>query len=122
MKSMVTTQSQANISSFGSTPQFVSRIFTDLSGRQFRMTFLVAVVNGELKGQLVSVQPISVSHLQLTGETLNDLQTREGIVCLPIYCPKKKAETAYVPGFTPVISPYTELFFFTSQPTRAPSF
>jgi hypothetical protein len=94
------------------TPQFLSRVFTDQKGRQFRMTFLVAVVGGELKGRLVSVEPIANS---LRG-------TSEGVICLPITCNSEKPDTEFVSPYIPVVSPYTELFFFTSQPTRAPSF
>lgn len=97
--------------------QFISRIFTDITGQQFRLTFFVSIVNGEAKGHLVSAQPISTSaHLRLAG-TCSD----STIFCLPIACPQKEIETAYIPAYTPVVSPFTELFFFTSQPTRAPS-
>lgn len=98
--------------------QFLSRIFTDLSGQQFRLTFFVTIVNGEPRGHLVSAQPISTpAHLRLSGSCASS----QGF-CLPIACPKNEVETAYIPSYTPIVSPYTELFFFTSQPTRAPSY
>lgn len=97
--------------------QFISRIFTDQIGQQFRLTFFVTIIAGEPKGHLVSVQPISsTSSLRLSG----NCEPIKGF-CLPIACPNKKTETVYVPIFTPIVSPFTELFFFTSQPTRAPS-
>lgn len=96
-----------------SIPQFISRNFTDCNGRQFRLTFLVAIVNGELKGRLVSAEPIG-SQLSLEG--------RSGSFCLPISCAEKKITTEYVPAYVPVASPYFSLeFLINSQPTRAPS-
>ncbi len=89
--------------------QFIEKVFTDVNGRQFRMVFLVAIVNGEVKGRLVSVQPIA-SSIKYSG-----------IPCLPVSCPKNTTVTEYVAAFTPVVSPYNELLFFVSQPTRAPS-
>ena len=100
--------------------RFVSRVFTDYSGRQFRMTCVVAVVNGELKGRLVSVQPLAKAYA-LKG-LVSENGGRTSVECLPIYCPEKKSETIYTPAYAPIVSPYTELYFFTSQPTRAPSF
>ena len=98
-------------------PQLIERIFTDQHGRQFRMVFMVAVVDGELKGKLVSVQPISAASHKLNGAVSS------GTICLPISCSVKKAETIYVADFAPVVSPYVSLeSLMTSQPTRAPSF
>ncbi len=95
--------------------KFISKIFTDCSGRQFRLTFLVAVVNGELKGRLVSAEPLAQTANVLTGSV------SDGAFCLPITFSNKKPATEYVSDFAPVVSPYIELYFFTSQPTRAPS-
>jgi hypothetical protein len=92
--------------------RLISRIFTDQNGRTFRLTFFVAVVNGELKGSLVSAQPLSKNE-NITGQGT--------VLCLPISCPKVVAETPFVSAYAPVVSPFSELFFFTSQPTRAPS-
>lgn len=98
-----------------SQPQFISRIFTDVSGRQFRLNFFVAVIDGEIRGHLLSVQPISSSVGLLVGEVA------EGTICLPIVCSENKPATVYISPFISVVSPYTELYFFNSQPTRAPS-
>lgn len=91
---------------------FVEKIMTDRAGRQFRMVFLVALVDGEVKGRLVSVQPLAQESFKNTAE----------VVCLPVICPKNETVTEYIAPAVPVVSPYNELFFFTSQPTRAPSF
>ena len=104
--------------SAASTPQLIERIFTDQHSRRFKMTFLVAVVDGEIKGKLVSVQPLSQSTLKLRGSSV-----ASGIICLPIGCSNKKGDTKYVSAFAPIVSPYVSLeFLMTSQPTRAPSF
>lgn len=101
-------------------PQFLSRAFTDLSGRQFRLTFFVTLVNGEVRGRLVSAERISEAaprkpHL--------GSRTSETILCLPISCHCNIPETAYTPAYAPVASPYYSAFEFLihSQPTRAPS-
>ncbi len=98
-------------------PQLVEKIFTDQFGRQFRMVFLVTVIDGELKGRLVSAEQLSANSPRLQGTTSEASE----ILSLPIFEMQKEVVTEYVPAFTPVVSPYTELFFFTSQPTRAPS-
>ncbi len=100
--------------------QFLSRVFTDASGQQFRLTFFVTEVDGEVRGNLVSAQPLArASRLALAGDCTNTSTCP--VFCLPISAPKKELETAYIPAYTPIVSPFTELFFFTSQPTRAPS-
>lgn len=91
-------------------PQFVTRVFSDKNGRLYRFTFLVAFVNGEMKGQLVSAEPVSGTY------------SNGQIFALPICFTVKKPETTYVFSFAPVASPYfsTE-FLINTQPTRAPS-
>jgi len=112
-KAMLTTHSRS---------QFISRNFTDLSGRSFRLTFLVAIVDGELKGRLVSAQPLSHSSShQLNGRVANTCPASANAFCLPIFASTQSPETEFIPAYTPIVSPYTELYFFTSQPTRAPS-
>ena len=97
--------------------RLVSHIFTDQSGVTFRLTFFVTVVNGEVKGKLVSAERVSGGPTSRISRKMS-----ESNFCLPISCPKVVADTAYIPAYALVVSPYTELFFFTSQPTRAPSF
>lgn len=112
--------------------QFISRIFSDATGRQFRLTFLVAIVNGEVRGHLVSAEPVSkapstpldknsglrrASNYQLTGAV------SDGSFCLPIICNNKKPATTYVSSLKPIATPYFSLeFLINSQPTRAPSY
>jgi hypothetical protein len=100
-------------------PQFLSRVFTDCSGRQFRLTFFVAVVDGEVRGRLVSAEPISASIARLTGDASDG-----SVLCLPITCDSKKPATEYIPAFAPIVSPFFSSleFLIHSQPTRAPSF
>ena len=95
--------------------QLVEKTFTDRSGRQFRMVFLVAVVDGELKGRLVSV-----SEVRPRG-SLSGGPTSETILCLPISISRNEVVTEYIPAYAPIVSPFNELYFFVSQPTRAPS-
>jgi hypothetical protein len=103
----------------GSTPQFMSRLFCDRNGRQFRLTFLVTVINGEFKGRLICAEPISSSVAKLTG---NVSDGSNGVFYLPITCDEAKPATKYVSAFAPVASPYFSLeFLINSQPTRAPS-
>ena len=100
-------------------PQFLSKIFTDASGRQFRLTFFVAMVDGELKGHLVSAEFLQkTSAAALPGEV-----SIFSNLCLPESCHNKIPETLYAPAFAPVVSPFfSQLeFLIHSQPTRAPS-
>lgn len=86
--------------------QFVTKILTSPSGEQFRVVFLVAVVNGEVKAQVVSATPVKVA----------------ANLCLPL---QKNSENFVVSTNSQkeTFSPYfNSLFFFNSQPTRAPSF
>lgn len=82
--------------------QFVTKILTSATGEQFKVVFLVALVNGEVKAQVISATPLSIPCL---GE------------------PKTKAPVSftYTPSFFEKLSFFNELFFFNSQPTRAPS-
>jgi hypothetical protein len=96
-------------------PQFISRVFTDRYGRNFRLTFFVSVVDGQVKGRLVSAEPLKRSvQLFIRGE-------HSECSCLPISFDLKKASTEYVSAYVPVVSPYTSLIYSISQPTRAPS-
>lgn len=107
--------------------QFLSRIFTDAAGRQFRLTFFVTIVDGEARGHLVSAEPMkrdgrASTLLRLSGSCATTAGSSNGVFCLPIACPQKELESVYIPAYTPIVSPYTDLYFFTSQPTRAPNF
>ena len=89
--------------------RFIEKIFTDQSGQQFKLVFFVALVNGEVKGTLISAQPVGSVDV--------------GATCayLPISLSINKVVTEYVPTYASVVSPFNKFFFFTSQPTRAPS-
>ncbi|MFA6432396.1 MAG: hypothetical protein WCV82_01060 [Candidatus Paceibacterota bacterium] len=90
--------------------RFVEKVFTDLAGRQFKLVFFVALVDGEVKGRLVSAEPVIRTFRS------------ECVACLPALTPENKTETEYAPSFTPVASPYFSLeYLLSSQPTRAPS-
>lgn len=86
--------------------QFVTKILTSPSGEKFSVVFLVALVNGEVKAQMVSATPLS----------------KPVSVCLPGVCVKAPVSFAYTPSSNPLVSLFNPLFFFNSQPTRAPSF
>lgn len=124
-KQLLGTRNSASNQTALQSGQFLSRIFTDQAGQQFRLTFFVTIVAGEAKGHLVSAQPLryrsSTSRLALPGSCASSTGSTGQIFCLPVACPKKEIETIYIPAYTPIVSPFTELFFFTSQPTRAPS-
>lgn len=96
--------------------QFITRDYTDASGQQFRLTFFVTIVGGEARGQLVSAQPISSpKQAQICGTCISNSFY---LPCAPI----KSVLSLNTPKLQlRWVSPFTELFFFTSQPTRAPS-
>ena len=90
--------------------KFVEKVFTDEAGRQFKLTFLVTLINGEVKARLVSATPVA-----------QPFEPSE-VACLPVVISNKEVETEFVPTFTPVASPYFSLdYLISSQPTRAPS-
>jgi len=98
--------------------KFIEKILTDRDGRQFRVLFIVSLVEGEIRGQIVSAQPI--------GERIKNIESRikskNEILCLP--CKKSDFApilTSYFLLLTSFLSPYSSLDFFMSQPTRAPS-
>jgi hypothetical protein len=97
--------------------QFIEKLCTSPSGEQFRVVFAVHVVNGVLKGRIVSVQPVVIGLISV----LPSSETDQRQPCLPVFHSQKKPETIYIPAFTHTVSPYIELYFFHSQPTRAPS-
>jgi len=86
--------------------KFITKILTSATGEQFRVVFLLALVNGEIKAQVVSATPI----------------TAPDPICLPAAVAKTLVTFTYSPSSNPVVSPFDSLFFFNSQPTRAPSY
>jgi hypothetical protein len=95
--------------------QHIERIVTDAYGRRFRMVFAVNVVNGELKGRLISVISLD-KQLTLSGST------NKVTYCLPITC-SNEVVFSNVVNYQHFVSPYhSNSFLIHSQPTRAPSF
>lgn len=90
--------------------QFVTKILTSPTGEKFSVVFIVALVNGEMKAQVVSATPIE--------------KTKAAVpLCLPIVKSHGKFVTFTKSLKGTFLSPFfNELFFFNSQPTRAPSF
>jgi hypothetical protein len=102
--------------------RFIEKVLTDRTGRQFRVLFLVSLVNGEVRGQIVSAQPIfeGVRVASLPGRVAK--ATSWSKLCLPCTKAAAKIIGSKVRSWTRVASPYySSLEFFMSQPTRAPS-
>lgn len=90
--------------------QFVTKILTSADGREYKVVFLVALVNGEVKAQVISATPVENS-------------TAAEHLCLPLLKNNEKFVTfTNSQKGTSTPSYFNELFFFNSQPTRAPSF
>jgi hypothetical protein len=88
--------------------KFVEKILTSANGERFRVLFLVTLVNGEVKAQIVSAKPILARPTLAIGSS-------DTI--------KEKHNTEYIPSNIPEVSPYFLLeFLINSQPTRAPSY
>ena len=92
------------------------RILSDKNGQLIRVCFAVVEINGALKGQIISIEPV----LQVTGKTLSTHTTPH--VCLPISIQNDISDTTGFNAYSNTPSPYSFLDFFNSQPTRAPSF
>ncbi|MSR71207.1 MAG: hypothetical protein EXS50_00845 [Candidatus Taylorbacteria bacterium] len=90
--------------------KFVEKILTNVNGEQFRVTFFVSLVAGEIKAQVVSAECISKT-----------VEAKK-ILCLPEFYAKQVQDFIYAPSCAPILSPFNQFFFFNSQPTRAPSF
>jgi len=90
-------------------PQFIERVITSPTGERFIVVFQVTYLDGKATARVVSAR--------LIDETVD-----AEVLCLPCVNNIIESDTEYVPSFTPVVSPFTSLLFFTSQPTRAPSY
>lgn len=97
-------------------PQFIEKIIYDDFGHQFRVIFAVSYINGEVKGRIVSAEPIALIR--------GSVSARESFTCL---------QCATLAGRAPIeshlinrksfVSPYFSMeFLINSQPTRAPAF
>ncbi len=96
--------------------KFVTKILTTETGETYRVVFLVALVNGEIKAQIVNaelISPVSSSSVKTDSPEL---------ICLPCDNADKTISSktdAY--DFHLDFSFLNKLDFFISQPTRAPS-
>ena len=102
--------------------RFIEKVLTDRNGQQFRVLFLVSLVNGEVRGQIVSAQPIFE-----TAKTPGFPGRVQGCISgkslFAVHKSRRKNHQSKVRTWSRVASPYySSLEFFMSQPTRAPSF
>lgn len=86
--------------------QFVTKFLTSPTGEKFKVVFLVALVDGEVKAQVVSATPVQTAPLFLpviknNEKFVNFSKSSKGVVRSPFF---------------------NQLFFYNSQPTRAPAF
>ena len=99
--------------------QFVEKTLTDRYGRQFRCLFLVVLVEGKVKGKLISAKEVSVA-VGLLQVCSSPTATAENL--LPTIHAPKKIFTEHI--WLPIVSYFApkDFSFVMSQPTRAPSF
>ncbi|MDR3558621.1 MAG: hypothetical protein P4L61_03750 [Candidatus Pacebacteria bacterium] len=117
----------------------MEKVLTDRNGRQYRVLFLVSLIDGEVRGQIVSAQPIfeeakairlpgrigkgSTKHEARHDSTESSADSPWTKLCLPAVKSAAKVVESRMSSWSRVASPYfSELEFFMSQPTRAPSF
>src|ERR1035437_4158582 len=101
--------------------RFIEKVLTDRNGQQFRVLFLVSLVDGEVRGQIISAQPIfeAVKAVGLPGRVYKGSPCTK--LCLPCTKAATKIIESKVKSWSRVASPYySSLEFFMSQPTRAP--
>ena len=92
--------------------RFVTKILTSASGEQFRVVFLVVLINGEVKAQVISAEPLIKKNI------FND----SSVAYLPETHKRTLVFFIYISPLKSIFSPFNSLFFFNSQPTRAPAF
>ena len=100
--------------------KFVERIITSQTGEQYRVVFQVTLVNGEVKARVVSAELVQ-KRFQISDSRFENRIDRSTILCLPCATSKISNLRSFTPSFAFIVSPFTSLLFFTSQPTRAPS-
>ncbi|HEY4496465.1 MAG TPA: hypothetical protein VJC04_03910 [Candidatus Paceibacterota bacterium] len=98
--------------------QFVEKVITDRYGRQFRCLFLVALIDGETKGKLISVQKISGTVGLFWFRNSPTVPAKH---LLSVFHTSKKILTEY--ACLPIVSSLIpkDFSFVMSQMTRAPS-
>lgn len=102
--------------------RFIEKVLTDRFGQQFRVLFLVSLVNEEVHARIVSAQPIfeATKTAALPGRVSKMSSWTK--LCLPCTKAAAKIIASRVRSWSRVASPYySSLDFFMSQPTRAPS-
>lgn len=88
------------------------RIIRSKDGRLVRLQFVVAEIDGKLKGQIISAEPIFEVHGKAETQYFFPTSVNKEE-------PKNIIRTI---SATSRISPFSSFEFFMSQPTRAPSF
>ena len=92
--------------------RFITKILTSASGEQFQVVFLVTLINGEVKAQVISAEPLIKKNI------FND----SSVAYLPEAHKKAPILFTYISSLKSIFFPFNSLFFFNSQPTRAPAF
>jgi|SRR3989338_9987046 len=100
-------------------PKYVEKILTNEKGEQFRVVFLVAFVDGQIKAKIVSMERVGEG---CTTQNSSFGDETSKVLRLPELKKSEHQEFSYTPFFSDQVSPFYPLFFFNSQPTRAPSF
>lgn len=85
------------------------RIVKDKSGLLIRVLFTVVHTPQGFQAQIISATPLVV-------EKKEDTQ-----IYLPVLKQSEYTPFTYTESLFPQVSPFNPLFFFNSQPTRAPS-
>jgi hypothetical protein len=103
--------------------KLIEKFYTRADGKTIRVLFLVALVGGELKAKLISAELADnyASEKSSCSDYFTDFTRQSGISFLPVECKKSINHFQYIPSYSGIISPYNQLTFFISQPTRAPS-
>ena len=91
--------------------KIVPKIMKMADGRLALVHFLVSFENGELKARVISVR--------FSGEQTVSYSAPIAICGV---CEKAGEIVSQQKYYEPVVSPYSKLSFFVSQPTRAPAF
>ena len=104
------------IPSFYSQKGLFERLVRGKNGALIRVRFEVVEFNGELRGRVISAEPV----IELQGQK-SKVKSQNGSLCLPCASSEILHLTSYIFAFAPTVSPYNTLEFFMSQPTRAPS-
>lgn len=86
--------------------KIVERVLRNASGERFRVVFLLSLVDGSVQARILSATPLFKRH---------------AYACLPCIEDTRATDFPYTAAFAHVYSWFDELFFFMSQPTRAPA-